>query len=120
MAWSARSAAGHAHVPTDRRPVASIDDEVVALGLAGDGVLDGAFEALVALRGAKRRAQVGRILLAQAHEPLAGAGEAHPIAALAEVMGHRRNEAELSAGFLHPDISGRPARAFGQVLEGVS
>ena len=42
------SAAGHAHVPFDGRAiVASVDDEVVTLGLATDGFVDGGFQQLV-------------------------------------------------------------------------
>ena len=35
--------------------VAPVDDEVMALGLAADGLVDGGVEKVVALRGAKRR-----------------------------------------------------------------
>ena len=43
-----------------------VDDEVMALGLAADGFIDGGVEKVIALRGAKRRPQVRRILLAHA------------------------------------------------------
>ena len=59
------SAAGYAHVAADRRArVAAIDDEVVALGLAPDCLVDRRDEGLVALAPPERRAQVGRVLLA--------------------------------------------------------
>ena len=58
------SAAGHAHVAADRRArVAAVDDEVVALGLAPDRLVDRRDQGLVALAAAERRAQVGRVLL---------------------------------------------------------
>ena len=80
-----------AHVTAQRRAgVAPVDDEVMTLGLAGNGIDDGSFEKLVALGGAHRCPQVSGVLLAEAHEELAGAGEAHPIAAFAEIVGHRR------------------------------
>ena len=49
-----------------------------------------------------------------------GAGDADPVAGLAEVMGHRRDEAEPAAGFRHVGIARRAARAVGKVGEGVA
>ena len=66
-----------------------IDDEVVALGLACDGALDGGDQRDVALAGPYRGPQVGRIVLAQAHIELAGAGQTDPVAAFAEIVAHR-------------------------------
>ena len=80
--------------PTAGRDGGAVDDEVVALGLARDRLLDGALEALVALGGAQRRAQVGGVLLAEAHVERAGAGDADAVAALAEIVGQRRDEAD--------------------------
>src|SRR5258707_671620 len=94
-----RLAAGDAHVPRQCRPlVAPVDDEVVALGLARNGVLDGGVEQLIALRRAQRAAQIGGVLLPEAHVEGAGTGEAHPIAGFAEIVRQRRDEAEASAG----------------------
>src|SRR3546814_11028589 len=82
-----RSAAGDAHVAGDGRLLAAaVDDEVVALGLAADGLEDGGVEQVVALAEAQRRAQVGRVLLTEAHVERAGAGEAHAVAAFTEVV----------------------------------
>src|SRR5215207_9528748 len=84
------STARHAHVAADRGAVAAaVDDEVMPLRLAGDGVRDGLFETFIALREAHGRSQVGRVLLAEAHVELARAGEAHAVAALAVVMRQR-------------------------------
>jgi hypothetical protein len=49
------SAAGHAHVAPNRRTPVAVDDEVVALGLAADGLDDGPFQALVPFRDPQRR-----------------------------------------------------------------
>src|SRR6202521_6040642 len=115
------SAAGHAHVPRQRRVFGTaVDDEVVALWLARDGPHDRRVEEIVALRRAQRRAQVGAVLLAETHEQRAGAGDAHAIAALAEVMGQRRDEAEEAAGLLDAHISCRPAGAVVAVAERIA
>src|SRR5215211_469967 len=82
-----RSAPCHAHVTAQRRAV-------VALRLAGDGIDDRPFEKLVAFGGAHRCPQVGGVLLAEAHEELASAGEAHSVAAFAEIVRHRCDEAQ--------------------------
>jgi hypothetical protein len=63
------SAAGHAHVAGHRRPlVAAVDDEVVTLGLARDGLLDRPVEHLIGRGSAQHRAEVGGVLLPEAHE----------------------------------------------------
>src|SRR5215469_804415 len=62
------SAAGDAHMARYRsRRMVAIDDEVVALGLARDRFADRVFQRRVAFRRAQRRAQIGRVLLAEAH-----------------------------------------------------
>src|SRR5437899_12979109 len=82
---------GHAHVPRHGGAlVAAVDHEVVALGLAGDRLVDCAVEQVVALRGAEHAAQVGRVFLAEAHEQRAGAGDAHAVAGFAEIVRPRR------------------------------
>ena len=68
---------------------------------------------LVALRRAQRPAQVGRVLLAQAHVHGAGAGHPHAVAALAEIVGQRRDEAEPAAG-LRDLARSAPARRSGR------
>src|SRR6266446_8965810 len=81
-----RSPAGHAHMPGDGGPVVTpIDDEVVALGLAVDGFADRRFERLIPFGLAQRGAQIGCVLLAEAHIESAGAGHPDAIAALAEI-----------------------------------
>ena len=87
------------------------------LGLRAIASSMAAFEKIVALGGPQGRAQVGGILLAQAHVERAGAGEPHAVAALAEIMGERRDEAEPAAGLLHPHIARRAAGLVGNVLQ---
>src|SRR4051812_41027633 len=113
------SAAGHAHVPGEGRAlVAAVDDEIMALGLARDRVLDGSIEQGVTLRRAQRRAEVGGVFLAEAHVERAGAGEAHAVAGLAEVMRQRRDESETSAGLGDLHVAGGPAGAIVDLVEG--
>src|SRR5688572_2794263 len=111
-------APGHAHVTGECWPVVlPVDDEVMTFGLAADRLVDRRIEELVAFRDAKRGAKIGGILLAQAHEQRARAGEAHPVAALAEIMGERRDEAEPAARFLDPHVTRRSPGLVGNVLE---
>ena len=67
----------------------------------------------IAFRGAKRRAQIGGIFLAQTHEKGAGAGQANTVAAFAEIMGHRRDEAQATAGLGDLYVAGRAAGLVG-------
>src|SRR3546814_16794583 len=86
-------------------------DTTLFRSLAADRLEDRGVEQLVALALAQRRAQVGGVLLAQAHVERAGAGQPHAVAAFTEVMGHRRDEAEAPAGLLHAQIARRPTGA---------
>src|SRR5215469_1475079 len=89
-----RSPAGHTHMAADRRPVmTAVDDEVVTLGFAADRLADRRFEKLVTFGLAQRRTQVRGILLAEAHVEGPGTGDPDPVAALAEIVGQRRDEA---------------------------
>ena len=68
--------------------MAPVDDEIMPLGLARDGLADRRLEQrIVLVEGPQRGPQVGGILLAQAHIERAGAGQPHAVAALAEIMG---------------------------------
>ncbi|QTK78462.1 hypothetical protein AT6N2_C0581 [Agrobacterium tumefaciens] len=87
--------------------VGAVDDEIMPLRLAQQGFVDGAGEMGVAVGGAQRRAQIGGVILTEAHIKRAGTGEADAVAAFAEIMRHRRDEAKPAAGFLHRDITGR-------------
>src|SRR3546814_13081850 len=89
------SAAGDAHVAGDRRLLAAaVDDEVVALGLAADRPEDRGVAQRVSLALAHRRARAGGVPLAHAHGERSGAGPPNAGAALTDVRGNRRAEAE--------------------------
>src|SRR3569832_1343762 len=76
------SAACERHGARQRRlGMAAIDDEVVPLRLAPDRFVDGAVENGGILRSPQRLAQIGRVVLAVAHEQRPGTGEAHAVAA---------------------------------------
>src|SRR6185312_8194997 len=100
----------HAHVPRHGGAArAAVDDEVVALGLARDGFVDGTHQRVVVGAGAQRRAQIGGVVLAETHVERAGAREPHAVAALAEIVRHRGDEAEAAARLLDTDIARRAA-----------
>ena len=102
-----------------RRPGgrAAVDDEVVAFGLARDRVARSPRSRRSSPSEArKRRAQVGGVLLAEAHVERARAGHAHAVAALAEIVRQRRDEAEAAAGLLHAHIARRAAGAVRRCL----
>ena len=94
---------------SDPTAVVSVDDEVMTLGLAADGLVYRLREQGVVVGGPQRKAQIGRIVLAEAHVEHARAGQPDAIAALAEIMRHRRDEAEAAAGFGNIDIAGGTA-----------
>src|ERR1043166_7523262 len=93
-------------MPADARTVVpAVDDEIVALRLQRDGAIDGCSEQAVIAGGAQRLAQIGGILVAETAVQRAGAGDAHAVAGFAEIVGHRRDEAELAAGFADADVA---------------
>lgn len=63
----------------------AVDDEVVALGLAGDRFVDRGVEQAVVF-GAHGGAPVGGVALSKAHVERDGAGQAYAVAALTEIM----------------------------------
>src|SRR3569833_2888909 len=106
------SAACEGHGPCQRRlGMAAIDDEVVPLRLAPNRFVDGLVENGVVLRRPQRPTQIGRVVLAETHEQRSGAGEAHAVAALTEIVGEGRDEAKATPGLLHLDIARRTAGA---------
>src|SRR5215813_2557382 len=107
----AASAAGHRHRPRQMRPLLPADDEVMALWLPGDGRVDRGVEEGVVATCAKRRSEIGCVLLAETHIESAGAGDAYAIARFAEIMRQRRDEAEPPPSLAHLDIAGRTAGA---------
>src|ERR1017187_526061 len=107
-----RSAASERHRATDGRTlVASIDDEIVALGFAADGFVDGSVDHGFVRRGAQGRTKIGGIVLSEAHIKHASASQAHAVAGLAEIMAERRNEAKPSSGLAYSNVARWTARA---------
>ena len=62
--------------------------------------------------GAQHAAEIGGIVLAEAHVQRAGAGQPHPVAAFAEIMRHRRDEADAACRSRRRRNSG-PGRRWG-------
>ena len=85
------------------------DDEIMAFGLTLDPSADRLHERPVGSGAAERFAQIDRILLTQAHIECARAGDAHPIAAFAEIVRKRGDESEPSARFLDVVVARRAA-----------
>src|SRR4051794_10833031 len=89
--------------------MAAVDDEVVTLRFQADGTVDRGGEQVVVGRSAQWLAQIGGILVAETGVERAGAGDPYPVTGLAEIMGHRRDKAELAAGLADADVTGRAA-----------
>src|SRR5689334_19247451 len=111
-------AAGQRHGPSHRGLLVAPNNKVMAFGFARDGLIDGSVEQRIVLARPERRAEIGRVLLAETHIKSAGAGDPHPIAGFAEIMGHRSDEAEPPAGLPHLHIAGGSARAIRDLVEG--
>src|SRR5215472_2707374 len=106
------SAPGDAHVSPERGPaMAPIDNKVVSLWLAGDRVVDCILQESVVGRGPQRGAQIGGVVLAEAHIKDPRAGDPHPIAGFAEIVRQGGNEPQAAAGLLDTDIARRAAGA---------
>ena len=104
------SAAGNAHMARHRRcRVRTVDNKVMALGFARNGFADGGNESGVVIAGTERRAEVGGVVLAEAHEQRPGTGQPYAIAGFAKIVSERRDEADPLAGFAQRDIARRAA-----------
>src|SRR5262249_39644047 len=88
-----------------------------ALWLAQDGLVDGAAQQHLVSTGAQRCAQIGGVVLTEAHVKGPRAGQPYAIATLAEVVRHRRYKAQSAAGLLDAHIAGGTAGAEWYVLE---
>src|SRR5690242_4916914 len=73
--------------------------------------MDCRLEERVALGGAHGLPQVRGVMLAQTHKESAGAGEAHAVAALAEIVREWRDHAEPTTRLAHPVVARGPAGA---------
>src|SRR5438067_4843159 len=94
-AQAAGLAAGHAHVPLDRGR-GRFDAEIVPLGLAGEQPNERLVHRL-RTAAAQRRAKLDLLVVAQAAEDRPGRRHADAVAALAEIVRQRRDEAEADA-----------------------
>src|SRR4051812_14309106 len=92
-----------------RAVMPAVDDEVVALRLQSDGAIDRGRQQIIVGGGSQRFAQIGGILMAEAGMQRAGGGDPYPVTGLAEIMRHRRDEAEFTAGLGNADIAGGAA-----------
>ena len=63
---------------------AAFDDEVMAFWFTSYRLIDGGLKCLIAFGGAERFAQIGCIILTQAHVQRARTGQPHTIAAFAK------------------------------------
>ncbi len=114
-------AAGHAHMPANARPiVAAVDNEVVAFRLEADSAVNRGAQQFIVGGRAERLAQIGRVLLAKASMKRAGTGDADAVAGFAEIMSHRRDEAEPAAGLRDANVTRRSAGIVGQIGQGVA
>src|ERR1700684_3844574 len=105
---SAPSPARDRHGPLDGRRGIAPDDEIVAVRLAPDPGADRVQQSLAARAAPQRRAKIGGIGLAEAEIHAAGAGHAYAVAAVAEIAGQRRDEADRAA-FVRLDVRSRAA-----------
>src|SRR6202522_1772633 len=92
-----------------RTVVTAVDDEIMPLRLHADGAVDRSCELRVVSGGAQRLAQIGSVVMSEARMQCSGAGDPHAIAGLAEIMRHRRDEAELAAGLGDANVARRSA-----------
>src|ERR1700691_2459320 len=90
-----------------RRP--SGDDEIMTPGLPPDSRADRLPEWAVGGGEAKRLSQIDRIILAETHIERARAGDAHPIAAFAEIVRKRGDKSEAPSRFPNVVIARRAA-----------
>jgi len=64
----------------------------MALRLARNSLIDCRMQEIVGFARAKRRPQIGRVLLAEVHIESARAGDAHAIASVTEIVAERREK----------------------------
>ena len=110
--------AGDAHVARYGRPIIrAVNDEIMALGFAGDRLADRRIEKHVPFRGAERGAQIGRVFVPQTHVKCACARHPQAITGLAKIVGQRRDEANQAAGLPDPHVPRRSAGVMVSLLQ---
>ena len=81
-------------------------------------LIDGGLKCLIAFGGAERFAQIGCIILTQAHVQRARTGQPHTVAAFAKIMGQGRNKPKLAAGLVNLHITRGSTGPEGNVRQG--
>ncbi len=81
----------------------TVDNEIMPFRLAGDGLVYGLAPDARRSRFRAAPAQVGIVVLAEAHIKHPGACEADAVAAFAEIIRHRCDETSQSARFADRD-----------------
>ena len=89
----------------------------MSLWLAGDRGFDRGVQRAVGEAFAQRRAQIGGVFLAEAHVECSRAGDAHAVAALAEIVRQGRDEANSPACFPGSHVAGGATRAVVDLFE---
>src|SRR5690606_36039942 len=113
-------ASRHTHMPAQRRlRPRPVDDEIVPLGLDQHGLIERCVER-ARLPAAQRVAQIDLIVLTQAQEQLPCSGQPHAVAAFAEIVAHRGDEAQYAVGLGYVHIAGRSSGALGEPRERVA
>src|ERR1700722_4128821 len=109
------SAAGRVHMAVNGGRRRQGNDEVMAFGLARYACADSRYERTIGHGSSERLAQIDRILLAETHIERARAGDAHPIAAFAEIVRKRSDKPEAPPRLLDVVVT---RRAAGDVTRG--
>src|SRR5665811_1532682 len=98
-------------------PRGPIDNEIMAFRLAGHGLVDCGMQKRVGRAGPHGLPEIRGVLLPEAHIECAGTCDSDPVAGLAEIVSHRRDEAEPAPCLRDAHISGRPPGPIRSVLE---
>src|ERR1700733_2334703 len=93
------SAAGRVHMAVNGGRGRSDNHEIMPLGLTLYARADRLHQRAIGNGAAKRLSQIDRIFLAETHVKRARAGDAHPIAAFAEIVRKRSDKSEAPPRF---------------------
>ena len=98
--------------------LATINNKVMTLGFANDGVVDCIDQRSVALACSQWRSEIGCIVLTEAHIKCPRACQPYAIARFAEVVRHRRDEPYATAGFRASRVASRTSGVVGDSSQG--
>src|SRR3546814_13630535 len=85
--------------------------EIMALWLDRHGVIDGGIKQRVIIVTAHEIAQIDLVILTQAQIEPPRRRQPDTIAAVAEILGQRRDQAKPAPGLLDPEVTRRPPGA---------